>query len=75
MAKARDFKFCTLVGHWDGEWGRLRDGCITWGRAVLGVNCGQHIVTNGHGHILLKCLQIIDNIPETVHDRDVVTGH
>jgi len=38
---------------WDGECGRSRDGCIRWGGyrqregAVLGVNFGRPIVTNG----------------------------
>jgi len=38
---------------WDGEWGRLNDGCITWvvivegEGAVLGVNLGRPTVTNG----------------------------
>jgi len=38
----------------DGEWGRSRYGCIRWGLvivegewAVLGLNSGRHIVTNG----------------------------
>jgi len=36
-----------------GEWGRSRDECIIWGgdcrreKAVLGVNLGHPIVTNG----------------------------
>jgi len=38
---------------WGGEWGQPRNGCIRWGgycwrgRAVLGVNLGRPIVTNG----------------------------
>ena len=38
---------------WGGEWGRSRDGCIRWDgdrqreAAVLGVNAGHPIVTNG----------------------------
>ena len=38
---------------WGGEWDRLRNGCIRWGSdrqregAVLGVNLGCLIVTNG----------------------------
>ena len=37
----------------DDEWGRSRDGCIRWGGycqrewAVLGLNLGRLIVTNG----------------------------
>ena len=37
---------------WDGEWGRLNDGCIRWvviiegEGAVLGVNFGRPTVTN-----------------------------
>ena len=38
---------------WDGEWVQSRDWCINWGGdrrgegAVLGVNLGYVIVTNG----------------------------
>jgi len=38
---------------WDGEWGRLNDGCIRWvviiegEGAVLGVNFGRNTLTNG----------------------------
>jgi len=38
---------------WDGKWVRSRYGCIRWGRdvrrggAVLGMNLGRSIVTNG----------------------------
>ena len=40
--------------HWDGEWGRSRDGVLNVsgdrrrGRAVLGVNLGRLTVTNGN---------------------------
>jgi len=37
----------------DGEWGRSKNGCIRWrgdrrrGGAVMGMNLGRPIVTNG----------------------------
>ena len=45
---------CDSDAVWGGEWGRWRDGSIGWGVdrrrewAVLGVNLGRPIVTNGN---------------------------
>jgi len=55
---------------WDGEWGRSRDGCISWGgnrrrgRGSLGMILGRPIVTNGT--LLHSCARVTRSSQNTL---------
>jgi len=55
MAKAKHFKFCTLVRH----------GCFSIGITDCPLS------RRGHGHMTFSNLGKSDNILETVRDRDI----